>query len=186
MIYYRTVRDEKPEPFTNLYAVNPNLQLFTLASAEVLDKAYLTLFGKRKCAQWLVEGYITPRDLAEVLNAMYGDKWDALIKGYKQMTEDASTGGAEHIEETITTTETPGGVVTTVNEVSPYNEQEFTNNDKSTVTNSGTNTTERNRVYDRVAPDTEYQKFAIELLTTDGIFGTIYTDINRVYTLSVY
>ena len=177
------LRDSNLNIFQAIHTVNPNLKIFSQVEATVIDSAYIVKFGGRTCTKCAES--MDAEALAQILNGVYGKKWDALFDSIAAIDASLSVQG-ETISEHITETEKPNTTTTTTNEVSPYNSDDFSNNDKSTATTNGTITNEKTREYSRVYPDTEFSRYTFEYLTNTPLFDIIFSDANSILTLNIY
>lgn len=178
----KRIKDIKPNIFSAIYKVNADLQLFKYATAENLDTYYNVMYSQRIASSPLE--YIDVETLGALINGMYGAKWDALIDTVTRSFTLLSKGGSEVV--TMDRSDGKGTTRTTEEGVSPYNDDDYANRNKTISTESGADTVKytRTTVDDRT---TNVDFSALTLyLTKANVFDTIYADVNRVLTLPIY
>lgn len=178
---YKNIAELNPDIFTKIYALNPDLKIFTLVNAATLDLIYKNKFSNRLCAPCCFSGSI--EDIAGVINALFSEKWNALFDSVQNMNVSAQNGG-EHTTEKETTTTTPETTTEITGQVSPYDSGDFANNDKTTTTNTGKTDVVRNREYNRTTPNNANS--VLSYLQKNPLYDTMFIDVNSVLTLNIF
>lgn len=174
--------DKKLNIFTELKKVNPDLKLFTLVpDATILDTYYNSTQSERFLSDLAIGTDINT--IANMVNSIYGGKWDDLITQKTNGAELLASFG--ELEKTDTTREGNNeNTGTTTNTVSAFNEDDFTNDNKSENSNTGksneTVSVKRNKGniqnYGRVW----------NYLLNQNILYVIINDVNKLLVLSIY
>lgn len=173
---------EKPlNIFGAIKTSNPNLKLFTYCDADTLDTFYNAMYSQRTLAPIAVNTEL--QTLGNTINSLFHMKWDNLIDGYVNAIDNLLTFGTK---ETVTekTNTTGEGTDTTINTVSAYNEDNFTNDNKSDVSSTSNSDVNRTRTTDRSSAR-NVNIIWNYLLRTNVIYNII-DDVNSVITLSIF
>lgn len=168
--------------FEELKKINPNLKLFDVWTPENLDTYYNSMYG---CliASPLLES-MNSSQIAQYVNSLYADKWNTLLDYTNQLYLTLVGGGSSYTE-TKTKTDATTVKTTNTNNVSTYNDDNFSPNeqDVSSTENGGT-ITEQIEHIDKSLSNIDYTKYT-QYLTTNCLYDTVFTDINNVCTLKI-
>lgn len=173
--------DKQIKVFNLIQASNPDLKLFTYCDADTLDTFYNAMYSERTLAPIIDK--MTPQTIGNTINSLFHMKWDNLIDGYVSAIERLLTFGTK---ETVTenTGSEGNSTDTTTNTVSAYNDDEFTNDNKSEEKTTNKSDVKRTRTTDRSSAR-NVNIIWNYLLRTNVIYNII-DDVNSVITLSIY
>ena len=177
------ISDLKPTLFTELKKVFPDLKIFTYFDPAQMDAYYNLRYGFRTVAPMFEK--TSSAEMATYLGCLFGKKWDGLLDYYLSSLTTLSKGG-NSISETVNTTTDGTNQNTNSDNVSAYNNDDFSP-DSQTVSD-GKNHSEiikkREYLNTRVS-DMDFQA-KIDYLKNTSVYDTIFMDTNSVCTLSVH
>lgn len=145
--------------FEQLQTVNKDLALFTISDGTILDTVYKYKSGEKTTAPILSEK--STNEIANLINVMYGKKWDNYINGYLTTYPDLLKYFGNHT------------VVKTTEKVAPYETDDFYNeNEKTTETTGAINPKDIETI--------------IKNLREVVIYDIIFSDVDSLIALSIY
>lgn len=158
-----------------------SLKVFTYMSADTMDLYYKNAKSKKPTAPILDK--LTQAEIAKILVGLYAEKWDTVVDYILKANETIITNGEKETKtQTTTGKETTNSI--TENEVSAYNVDEYSNNDKSTTT--GTTDNEGGLNYTIIKENSNYMEKALNYLKTNFIYDTVFSDVDTIITLSIF
>ena len=160
--------DKQIKVFNLIKASNPDLKLFTYCDADTLDTFYNAMYSERTLAP--IVDKMTPETIGNTINSLFHIE-KLLTFGTKEtVTENTGSEG--------------NSTDTTTNTVSAYNDDEFTNDNKSEETTTNKSDVNRTRTTNRSSAR-NVNIIWNYLLRTNVIYNII-DDVNSVITLSIY
>lgn len=167
--------------FTAIKAVNSDLELFKYIDETVIDEYYNAMYSERTLSPLAEQS--TVETLARLLNGVFNLKWDNLIKGYTTAIEKLLTFGTND-SYTETRTSNEEGTDLTVNSVTGFNDEDYSNSNKSDTTNS-------NNVNESITHTTQRSSarnvnIIWNYLLRNNVIYNIIDDVNSILTLSIY
>lgn len=168
--------------FGELEKINPDLKLFSVWTGENLDAYYNIMYGVRVASPILEN--MTSSQIAQYINSLYANKWDTLLD-YTAALYSTLVGGGSSYTETRTTNDASTIKTTNTNNVSAYNDDDFSPNEQEiTNTENGGSITEQIEHIDKSLSNIDYDKYT-QYLMTNYIYDTVFSDINNICTLKI-
>lgn len=167
--------------FTELKSINSSLKLFEYVDSDNLDTFYNAMYSERTLSSY-AENH-TDSEIATLVNVYYKTKWDNLIDGYVTTIEQLLNYGTSETNERkreLGRTSTD----TTINTVSAFNNEDFTNNDKSDST--GTNDENETITVTTNRKSARNVNIIWNYLLRTNVISDIIEDVNSIVTLSIF
>lgn len=166
--------------FTEMLKIG-HLSFFSDYSAKNIDTLYKIKYGSRTIAKNIVD--LTPLEVAHILVAVYGEKWNnkyALLKGM-EMGVDSKTIVEENINDDVKRVSSSNQT----NQVSAFNDIDVATNDVQvdTVNDDVKKDTTKNTV--KTHKSMNAIKTQLDLLNSNFI-DDVLQDVNKIVFLSIY
>lgn len=167
--------------FSELKTVNPDSEIVKYFDTDILDKWFNNNHTRNKISPAFET--MSNSEIATLINSIYGKKWDNLINGYIN-AENAivKLGDSEVRTENLHGTSKNNGDST--HKVSAFNDDEFSNNDKTENSGNGETTGDNKITIERTNNNTVVNTF--EFLQNVDLYDSINTDICNVLFLQIY
>lgn len=167
--------------FTTMKTINPDLKLFKYIDETVIDEFYNAMYSERTLSA-LAENS-TIETISRLINGLFHMKWDNLIDGYTTAIEKLLTFGTVD-SYTETRKNESSGTDTTVNTVSAYNDENFSNDNKSD--NTTTSNTDETIEHTTNRSSARNVNIIWNFLLRNNVIYNIIDDVNSIVTLSIY
>lgn len=167
--------------FTTIKTINTDLKLFQYIDETVIDDYYNAMYSERTLSA-LAENS-TVETIARLINGMFHTKWDNLIDGYTTAIEKLLTFGTND-SYTETRKNESSGTDTTINTVSAYNDENFSNDNKSDTTS--TNNEDETITHTTNRSSARNVNIVWNYLLRTNVIYNIIEDVNSIVTLSIY
>lgn len=164
--------------FTEISKIRP-LKVFNYIGSDLLD----LYFSAKYSESYLSDiGEMDQAKIAQIVNGLYGNKWDNLVEYNTNIFTVFKSGEIETRVGTTTNSNTNNS--TTVNSVSAFNDDNFTNNDNSVI--NSTNKTDESQNYKITRNNTNNLNNITLYLQNNLVFDTIFTDLKNLVTTKYY
>lgn len=167
--------------FTTIKTINADLKLFNYIDETVIDEYYNAMYSERTLSAFAENSTI--ETIARLINGMYHTKWDNLIDGYVNAIEKLLIFGTND-SYTETRKNESSGTDTTINTVSAYNDENFSNDNKSDTTS--TNNEDETITHTTTRSSARNVNIIWNYLLRTNVIYNIIDDVNSVVTLSIY
>lgn len=167
--------------FATIKTINADLKLFQYIDETVIDEYYNAMYSERTLSA-LAENS-TVETIARLINGMFHTKWDNLIDGYTTAIEKLLTFGTND-SYTETRKNESSGTDTTINTISAYNDENFSNNNKSDTTS--TNNEDETITHTTNRSSARNVNIVWNYLLRTNVIYNIIEDVNSIVTLSIY
>lgn len=169
--------------FSEIQKINPNLKIFQEWTGENLDKFYSVRFSKRTASALYAE-----QDSALVaswVNSLFKSKWDSMYE-YCKSSFKVLEGAGSKVTETVTTQDDTTNTTTVSNDVTAFDDDQYSPNTKDTTSsvNGGTMVKKTDRLNQSLT-NINYTRYA-EYLMNNYLYDTVFADVNSVCTYNIF